>query len=233
MNLYLVFKVLLRHKLIISLSILIGIWMAISAYSSGGYTTYEGTIRIMLNTPNSAVVSLASAENADLNKLMQIAPIYSVMLTSEPVLKEVSNKMDPLTESITAQSVEKAPIIEVTIIGNKRVQVEKAAILISQSFIKYIIGLQEKYKVANESRIGVSVLAPPTVVATQSRTKEIALIMFLIPVVIAVSLSFVIENYKQSKKEQQALEALTTNDAENVSKGKYVKQDDELEYQES
>lgn len=210
MNLYLILKTLWRHKIIMFFSAIAGAWLALSA-TQNSHTTYQGKLDLMLDAGGGGLVTVGrqSNESGFFARTVQLANTYAYMLTSTPVTRKLHKKFGPISEEISALANDGAPIITLTIIGDKPTRIQMLSKGMAESFSTYISEVQNINNIANEDRIKIVTLGEPTLTQLKSRKQEIALLMLLGPLMFGVAASLMLENLKASREREKEQKVLT------------------------
>ncbi|MBI4733416.1 MAG: hypothetical protein HY779_01080 [Rubrobacteridae bacterium] len=179
------------------------------SYSPRVQQLYSTTVRMVLDEPNfglGRVGIIAKDERRENRDLSKLAAVYSYLVVSDDMISALKKDLDNINGEIKAVPVEELPIIEITVKGSDPEAIRKVANEATSNFMSYFKNEQVRNEVPPADRISVRTIGEPSLAAVeQSRRKELAFIFFLLPIVLAGLLAFVLENFKneQESKERQ------------------------------
>jgi capsular polysaccharide biosynthesis protein len=206
MNVSLAMRALWRQKWILLAGVVAGVVLAYLAlyevtYAHGGlqaearsYSKYSATAALVVDAPGFGSVRT----DVPMDKSIQMAPTFAYLATTQNVLARVEQMTGgPLANrvKITAEAVQDSPIVTVSVEGDDPALVARVAASIPQAFSDYVSKYQTANGVAGDVRLVLRPLGsygPPTKV--QSRTVEIAAVLFLLPLLTAAGLAILIDN---------------------------------------
>jgi hypothetical protein len=166
-------------------------------------SVYSTTVRMVLDEPNfglGRVGIIDPNERREKRELDKLAAVYSYLVVSDDLMASLSSDIKNADADIKATPVEGLPIIEVTVKGNNPDEIRSIASKASSNFISYFKREQVQNDVPPLDRISVRTIGEPSSAATeQSRRKELAFIFFMLPVIFAGLIAFVLENLKRDR----------------------------------
>jgi|Deesub1362A_J573_1020465.scaffolds.fasta_scaffold00962_10 capsular polysaccharide biosynthesis protein len=230
MDLNKVLRVLLKHKLLLIfgfvLSLALG-WFSLYKvnFTAGKWevkprslTKYETRINLFVDQPGFPLgrVGKYPEEAGNYGRTVELANVYSFLITSEKIMRKVEEKVGPINGEIQASAVPNTPIIVITVRGTDPSYISRLAEITANIFISYVKESQELNKIPPDDRIIISTLAPPAKpVPLQSRKLEIAFLTFLGTFALVCGLIFLIENLEMNRKENK-LQKLSLSEEEST-----------------
>lgn len=158
--------------------------------------TYATTLNAVIDT---ADFGLGRADT-DVVKLSYWAPTYAQLLTSEPVLLRAEAKLgrriaiDDEREKVTAEQVGPSPMIQLKVEAPTASQASATAKVLMDSLVEYIVDKQQTSATPVEQRLEVRVMGKPsTPKLVSNRRRELAFILFWLPIAGAVAMAYRLE----------------------------------------
>lgn len=202
-----------RHKLIISMAVLVGVILGVlSLYGvardgrngplrlkSRSASHYTAEADLVVDTADFAI-GRADVDAGGRAKVdgVELAAVYAYIASSEPVMKSVEASIGPVDVELTVEQVPRTPVIRVLSKGKDAERTRTVADAVARSFTTYLEGLQRQHEVPAQERVIVRYIGTPRLTAEESaRTGETALLAFMLPVLGGLGLSFVIDNMRQ------------------------------------
>lgn len=188
-----------RRWVIMSLAVVVGIGLAfltVYRYSDGrlkprAYTQYTMEMQILVVDPAYGMGRAVGNEQAPdtFGKTILLANTYARLATSDEV-QDVAEKMAGRPRAtVTAEGVQQAPIINITLEGGDDERMRAYGIALGKSLQKYLVAEQEERDIPKSDRMTVRVLSEPSVREVNSRHWEMALLTFLAPAAVGFSLA--------------------------------------------
>lgn len=208
-----------RHKWLMLVAVLVGFSLAFSSlykvhYDAAGSpgqrlklsdrstSVYESEIQLMLFDPAFGISRAGQDyERVDsFRRAVELAPTYAHLALSDPVIASIESTTGPVDVVLDCQSVEKSPLLAVKVIGSDAARVVEIADSIAPAFQSYLTDEQNKYEVPVYDRMAVRQLAEPSPpVARVTRGAEYAAIAFIAPIMIALSIVYILENMRRNR----------------------------------
>jgi len=147
----------------------------------------------------SAVIDTADfglgRSDTDVYRLALMAPTYAQLLVSEPVLQAAEKALGrPIDAAVQAEPVANSPIVRLTVQGADPDGLDDTALALVEAFRNYISDNQVVSKVPDELRLTIRGIDRPTPAEpTSNRSSEIAVLLFLLPIAVAVAFAMRLE----------------------------------------
>lgn len=207
--------ILWKRKLLMATAVLAGVLIAaFSLYdihvdrSSGhsqivayprAMTKYESTVNLLVDLPDFAI----GRSNVDSGRAGGLARTYAYLVTSDPVMLRLRNAVGPLRATTTGASTEGDPVFQIKVDGSDRQYVQTLAATHARIFRQYLIDQQNQNAIPAADRMVVQILGSPTPpVEEYSRTAEIAIVLIVLPFILAGGIAIALENLSKSKAAQ-------------------------------
>lgn len=198
-----------RRWVIMSLAVLAGVFLAfvtVYRYADGklkprAYTQYTMDMQILVVDPaygmGRAVGDLEAPDT--FGKTILLANTYARLATSDEVQKKAEGVAGPSGAAVTAEGVQQAPIINITLEGGDEDRMKAYGVALGKALQAYLVAEQEERKIPKSDRITVRVLSKPSVRQVNSRHWEMALLTFLAPAVVGFSLAVLRDRSLQNR----------------------------------
>lgn len=198
-----------RRWVIMSLAVLLGLALAfltVYRYSDGrlkprAYTQYTMDMQILVVDPAYGMGRAAGeAEAPDtFGKTILLANTYARLATSDDVQKMAEKVAGPSNAAVSAEGVQQAPIINITLEGGDEDQMKAYGSALGKALQAYLVAEQDERRIPKDDRMTVRVLSEPSVRQVNSRHWEMALLTFLAPAVVGFSLAVLRDRSLQSR----------------------------------
>jgi capsular polysaccharide biosynthesis protein len=169
-------------------------------------SVYTQTVAVVVDLPGFGL----GRTDVAMAKPVQMAPTFAYLATSNEVLGRVEKITGPLRERVVVRAlpVEDSPLVQITVEGQDRELVAKAAEAFAQAVCDSVSQRQDDNKIPAEQRLVLRPLgssSPP--VEVRSRAIEVAAILLLLPIAAAIGVAFAVENVQRSMEGGRGQEA--------------------------
>ncbi|MGV8083342.1 MAG: hypothetical protein AB2L09_06905 [Coriobacteriia bacterium] len=207
MDLLAVWTILWRQKRLLIAGVAIGVILALSSLISVRFGGPDGWVSVSRQSwsnytqSNAVIIDLpgfgVGRTDVSMQQAAGMAPTFAYLATSKEVKDRVESKLGSLKKKVTveAEPVEESPLVQIVVEGRDRDLVERVATEYANELVAYVQASQVANEVPVSARYDLRALGTsgePT--ETQSRSVEIALILFLLPIIIVIGIALVLEN---------------------------------------
>lgn len=189
-----------HHKWIMLIGVLAGALFALAWTYQVSWA--NGGLDFVLRSPGTYVIKIDAVidttefgigrSDTDMYKLSLMAPTYAQLVTSEPVLRRAESILGrPIDADLTAEAPASVPMVRLTVEGEDPTLLAPIASAVLEAMREYVSDNQSIYSVPAEFRLTVRGMGQPSEPELVSnRRTEIAIILFLLPIAIALTVAY-------------------------------------------
>lgn len=206
-----------RHWVLVVVGAAAGVMLAFLTVFTVG-TGLDGNPQITLKPLDTYVTSLSAvidtsafglgSSDTDVDRLANLAPTYAELLASEPVLRAAETRLggqvairradtgatDEDGAQVSAEAVLESPILKLSVEAQERAVTIDVAVAVMTAFQEYLAASQAKNATPVEKRLSIMVVGEPSrPILASNRRREIALLLFCLPIAVAVVIAYRLE----------------------------------------
>ena len=159
-------------------------------------TAYQAEAVVVIDTPAFGIGRMDIA----VDRANDLASVYGYLAASDEVMNLVGQRVGaPLDVEVTAERVERAPVVKILVDGTDFDRVTEVADATVEAFIAYLRRMQVANGVPEDQRMVVRYVNAPKVTEQSTRTAEMAVLAFLLPVLGSLGIALAIDNIRSGR----------------------------------
>lgn len=164
-------------------------------------TTYQSSVTLLVDQAGFGLGRVDSR----LDVLSAMSRSYAAVIQSDLILDSVRLRLNGRLPAVTAEAQENSPLVRIVAEGASSKAAAETANAVATEFIAYIRAKQTETSIPREDRVAVSTLGRPSPgVPMQSRSAEIAILVFAVILSLGAAAALVLENVARSATAERA-----------------------------